>query len=98
MNFYYLIIIKKFPMHISTGSKSIRYTPEEAKIVQFMNQRRCNYYLNFSDRRISIDMWKNIEKLFLTNKVYPTILVIDIQNTGLSLNDVNPDLRHMIVI
>ncbi len=80
----------------STG-ESVRLTQKEAEAMRVICNERCNYYLNLSGENVPLDVWHTIEDLFLSNKVYPAIRTIDIRNSNIKLEDVNPLLKDTII-
>ena len=67
----------------STG-QCVHLTPQEAEAMRAIKAKRCNYYFNFSDENVPLDLWNNIEDLFLSNKMYPAITIIDIRDSNLN--------------
>jgi hypothetical protein len=81
---------------LRTG-ECIRLTQNEAVAMKLIDDDRCNYYLNLSRQSIPLDVWETIQRLILSDKVYPPITTIDIKNSNLSINDVYPELRNIII-
>lgn len=81
---------------LRTG-ECIRLNSEEAIAMKLIRDNRCNDYLNLSKEFIPLDVWHNMEQLILTDKVFPSIGVIDIRESNLTINDVHPDLVNIII-
>lgn len=82
---------------LGESNKCIRYTAKETQVIRVICDNRFNHYLDFSDTYIQHDLWQRIEALFLANKIFPKITVINISNTNIKIDNVHPDLRHMII-
>jgi hypothetical protein len=81
---------------ISTG-ESIWLTKEEAVAMKLMDEQRCNYYLDLVGERIPPNIWHTMEDLIISGKVFPLIGKIDIRDSNISIDDVRPELRSMII-
>ena len=81
---------------ISTG-KYIWLTKEEAVAMKLMDEQRCNYYLDLSGERIPPNIWHTMEDMIISGKVFPVIGKIDIRDLNISIDNVRPELRSMIV-
>jgi hypothetical protein len=81
---------------IGTG-ESIWLTKEEAVAMKLMDEQRCNSYLDLVGERIPLDIWHTMQDLLLSGKVFPVINRIIIKDSNISIDDVRPELRSMIV-
>lgn len=81
---------------ISTG-ESIWLNEQEALAMKLMDEYSCNYYLDLSGETIPLEIWHTMEDLIVAGKVFPMIGKIDIHDSNISINDVYPELRAMLV-
>jgi hypothetical protein len=82
---------------LTTTGECVRLTSQQADAMKLIKENQCNYYLNLSDTYVPLDLWTIIQNVYLNNEIFPAISVIDIRNTNLKLDDVDPRLRNMIV-
>lgn len=82
---------------LTRNGECVRLTPLETNAMRLIRGYRCNYYLNLSNEDIPINIWNTIEDLILSDKIYPAITTINIQNSNLTIDDVNIKLRDCII-
>lgn len=80
----------------STG-ECVHLNGHQADAMKIIKENQCNYYLNLSHTFVPLEIWYIIEDLYLSNRIFPAITVIDIRNNNLTLADVDPRLHNMII-
>lgn len=64
--------------------------------LQYIQSHRCNSTLDLSNRSIPIHLWKFIQQHIKNNSFFPPIKIIDLYNSNITRDDIDPSLSVTI--